>query len=106
MNDLAAWLWTLLARGTPNRAYNVGSEEGYTIAETARLTAATLRPDENGGSSLPIQIDGTPRSGAALNSYVPATDRAHQELGLRAQVPLAEALRRTAAWYGYAIPGC
>jgi len=93
MSDLAVWLWTMLARGAAGRAYNVGSDEGYSIAEAARLTAATLQP------ALPIQIDGTPLAGAPLNSYVPDIDRARQELGLRVTVPLDEALRRTAAWY-------
>lgn len=103
MSDLAVWLWTLLVQGQAGRAYNVGSDEAYTIAEAARLTAATLRPDGNGGSTVPIQIDGTPNPAAPLNSYVPAIDRARDELGLRVTVPLAEALRRTAAWQGYDV---
>ena len=99
MSDLAAWLWTLLIRGARNRACNVGSDEGFTIGEAARLTADTLRPDGEGGSSLPIQIDGTPNPAAPLNSYVPAVERVREELGLRVTVPLAEALRRTAEWH-------
>ena len=100
MSDLAAWLWTLLVKGTPNRAYNVGSDEAYTIAEAARLTANTLRPDGHGGSTLPIQVAGVPNPATPWNSYVPAIDRAREELGLRVSVPLTEALRRTAAWHG------
>ena len=99
MSDLAAWLWTLLALGQPNRAYNVGSDEGHTIAEAASLTARTLRPDGQGGSTLAVQIDGTPNSAAPVNSYVPDIARARGELGLTVTVPLAEALRRTAAWH-------
>ena len=101
MSDLAAWLWTLLAKGTPNRAYNVGSDEGYTIAEAAYLTASTLRSRGSGDSTLAIQIDGVPNPSAQLNSYVPAIDRAQDEFGLRVTVPLAEALQRTAAWHGF-----
>ena len=93
MADLAVWLWTMLAHGHPNRAYNVGSEEGYTIAEAARLTAATLNP------TLPIQIDGTPDLSAPLNSYVPHVRLAHDELGLAVRIFLADALTRTAAWH-------
>ena len=93
MSDLAAWLWTMLARGEAGRAYNVGSDEGYSIAEAARLTAATLAP------GVPIQIAGTPVAGAPLNSYVPSIERARTELGLNVTVTLADALRRTAAWY-------
>lgn len=99
MSDLAAWLWTLLANGVPDCAYNVGSDEGFTIAEAAHLTAKTLRPDAAGGSSLRIQIDGVPSASAPLNSYVPDVDRVRAELGLQVTVPLAEALRRTAAWH-------
>jgi len=98
MSDLAIWLWTMLVRGQANRAYNVGSNEGHTIAEAAHLTAATLHP------GLPIQIDGTPNPAATLNSYVPSIDRAHLELGLSVTIPLDEALRRTAAWHGYTAP--
>jgi nucleoside-diphosphate-sugar epimerase len=93
MADLAVWLWTLLALGLAGRGYNVGSDEGMSIAEAARVTAETLRP------GLAIQIDGTPVAGAALNSYVPDVSRARGELGLEVSVPLAEALRRTAEWY-------
>ena len=100
--DLSIWLLHLLLRGTLNRAYNVGSEDAYSIADAARLTARTLRPSSgDAGSSLAVQIDGTPTPGAPMNSYVPSTARARDELGLRELVPLAEALRRTAAWHGF-----
>ena len=93
MSDLAAWLWTLLVHGESERAYNVGSDEGYTIAEAALLTAAMLAPE------LVVEIARTASAGAALNSYVPSVERAKGELGLRVKVPLDEALQRTAAWY-------
>ena len=99
MADLAVALWTLLMRAPANRAYNVGSEVAYSIAEAARLTAATLRP------GLAIQIDGTPDPLAPLNSYVPSTARAREELGIRQTTSLEEGLRRTAAWYGYRVEG-
>ena len=96
MADLAVWMWTLLLRGERNRAYNVGSETAFSIADAARLTAQTLRP------GLAIEIAGTARAGAPMNSYVPSTERARSELGLRQTVDLPEALRRTAMWNGYA----
>ena len=92
MADLSIWMWTLLLRGERNRAYNVGSETAFSIADAARLTAETLRP----GS--PVEIVGVPEDRAPMNSYVPSTDRARSELGLRQTIDLPEALRRTAAW--------
>jgi nucleoside-diphosphate-sugar epimerase len=93
MSDLATWLWTMLVRGENGRAYNVGSDEGYTIAEAARVTAETLRPE------LPIEIAGAPVADAPINSYVPSVERAKSELGLEIHVPLILGLRKTAAWY-------
>jgi len=95
MADLAIWMWTLLVRGEANRAYNVGSDQGMSIADAARLTAFTLRPE------LEVRIEGTVDLNHPLNSYVPAVDRARRELGLEVRVPLDEALRRTAAWHGF-----
>ena len=95
--DLAIWLWHLLARAPANRAYNVGSPEGLTVAELARLTARTLRP----GAGLPVKVLGTAEASAPLNSYVPDVARATEELGLRVAVSLEEAIRRTAAWHGF-----
>ena len=80
MADLATWLWTLLLRGAPGRAYNVGSDEAYSIAEAARTVANTLRPDGKSGTTLTIQIDGTAKADAPLNSYVPSVERVGEEL--------------------------
>ncbi len=99
MSDLAAWLWTLLVHGEPNRAYNVGSDEGYTIAAAADLTVSTMHRLNGEAPALAIQIDGRAIPGAALNSYVPDITRARRECGLKVNVSLPEALRRTAVWY-------
>jgi dTDP-glucose 4,6-dehydratase len=95
--DLMIWLWTMLLRAPAGRAYNVGSEESLSVAELAAATAATLRP------GLEIQIAQKAISGADVAQYVPSTQRAQQELGLRTLVPLDEAIRRTAAWHGYKL---
>jgi nucleoside-diphosphate-sugar epimerase len=90
--DLAIWLWTLLFAGAPGRAYNVGSPAGLSIAEAARAVAAAS------GEALPVKISAAPAAGAPLNRYVPAVERAGTELGLRAWIPLDEAIRKTLAW--------
>ena len=97
MADLAAWMWTLLVRGERDRAYNVGAETPYSIADVASVTAETLRP------GLTVKIAQRPAAGALMNSYVPSTARARSELGLRETVDLEEALRRTAAWHHYRV---
>lgn len=90
-SDLLVWLWTILLRGTPARAYNVGSEYPITISELAQRVAA--------------QCDGTVRRGAspvpgsAAGWYVPCTTRARTELGLTETVSVDEAIARTVRWW-------
>jgi nucleoside-diphosphate-sugar epimerase len=90
--DLAIWLWTILFRGTPLRAYNVGSPRAVTIAETARAVAGVF------GGKPAIEIAQKPVPGIALQRYVPDVSRAEKELGLREWVDLEEGIRRTAEW--------
>ena len=89
--DLAAWLWTILARGEPCRPYNVGSEAAMSIAETARAVAAVS------GLNCAIEVAGRPAV-AAAHRYVPSTARAQGELGLRQLTRLEEGIRRTLEW--------
>jgi dTDP-glucose 4,6-dehydratase len=92
-SDLMVWLWTILFKGQSRRAYNVGSEEALSIAALAREVAVALPPE----ASVTIAATRTP--GVPVHRYVPSTARAHEELGLRAEVPLHEAIRRTHAWF-------
>jgi dTDP-glucose 4,6-dehydratase len=103
MADLAVWLWTLLARGQGIRAYNVGSDQDYSVAEAARLVAKTLRPYGLEGTTLPVHVHGATDLRTPVNHYVPSIERAQQEFGLKVRVPLADAIRRTARWYGFPI---
>jgi nucleoside-diphosphate-sugar epimerase len=92
-SDLMVWLWTILLRGESRRAYNVGSEEALNIAGLAREVAATLAPE------VDVNIVSPATPGMAAHRYVPSTARARDELGLRAEVPLREAIRRTHDWF-------
>jgi dTDP-glucose 4,6-dehydratase len=92
-SDLAAWLWVLLVNGKSGRAYNVGSEEIVSIAELAQRTAACFQP------SPVVEIACKALPGAQPSRYVPSTQRAREELGLRQTVGLNDALRRTIAWH-------
>ncbi len=92
-SDLMVWLWTILFTGESGRAYNVGSEEALNIADLAREVAAALPPEVN------VAIAGKATPGVPAHRYVPSTARAREELGLSAEVPLREAIRRTHAWF-------
>jgi dTDP-glucose 4,6-dehydratase len=92
-SDLAVWLWTILFKGQSRRAYNVGSEEALNIATLAREVAAALPP------AVDVDIASTPTPVGSVHRYVPCTARAREELGLRADVPLREAICRTHAWF-------
>lgn len=91
--DLAVWLWTLLFRAPSMRAFNVGSEDAINIRDLAKTVVKSL------DATVRVSIAKQPAEGAAIQQYVPSTQRARQELHLKAQIDLAEAIRRTAAWY-------
>jgi dTDP-glucose 4,6-dehydratase len=86
--DLAVWLWTLLLEGQNARPYNVGSPDGISIGDLARLVVAQTRP------GTPIVLKG----GAGAGVYVPSVERALSELSLRPMVSLEEGIRRMYAW--------
>jgi dTDP-glucose 4,6-dehydratase len=91
--DLAVWLWTILLRVQPVRAYNVGSEAGLPISEVARRVGGVFEP------RIAVQIAKAPPPGQPPERYVPATVRARSELGLGEMISLEEAVRRTIRWH-------
>lgn len=92
-SDLAVWLWTILFRGLAARPYNVGSPEAVSIAELAGMVKDVF------AQTSPMKIMQAAGSGGPSSRYVPAISRAQTELGLEVRVPLAEAIRKTAAWH-------
>jgi dTDP-glucose 4,6-dehydratase len=91
--DLARWLWTILLRGQSARPYNVGSTDALSIHDLAHLVARTVSP------GVKVDVAQVRVAGAVAERYVPSVTRAEIELGLRGTVPLAEGVRRTAAWH-------
>ena len=88
--DLAVWLLTILARGKPQRTYNVGSPHAVTLIEAATRVRDLLAPDKR---VIILNADApSPRK-----LYVPDTRRAESELGLRAWTTLDHALQKTVA---------
>jgi dTDP-glucose 4,6-dehydratase len=96
--DLAAWLLRLLIEGQPGTAYNVGSDRAVSIAELASIVSAAV-PGANG-----FQIRGQAQDGAFRSRYVPAIDRARNELELDVWTPLSEAIAKTARWAQRSTP--
>ena len=92
--DLAVWLWKMLLAGKPGATYNVGSEEGVSIAELASRVAAVL-------GAPGVAILGQEDKGWNPGRYVPATSRIRNDLGVVPTVGLDEAIRRTALWNGW-----
>ena len=92
--DLTVWLWAILLRAKPNSVYNVGSEEGISIAQLAERVATLLG---HGG----FEVLGKPDTGWNPGRYVPSTAKIRNELGLVPTVGLDEAIRRTAIWNGW-----
>jgi nucleoside-diphosphate-sugar epimerase len=91
--DLARWLWTILLRGAPGEAYNVGSEQTIGIAALARLIAVAW---DNG--TVPVRVKETPVAGRLPERYVPSTRKAREALGLEPTISLNDAILRTLAW--------
>jgi dTDP-glucose 4,6-dehydratase len=90
--DLAVWLWTILARATPLRPYNVGSDQAISMAALAKEVASVLSP------GLPVLHS---QAVAPRSRYIPSISRAGEELNLRQTISLRDAIRKTAEWHGW-----
>lgn len=93
--DLARWLWTMLLRAPAAEAFNVGSPQSVSIKELAVTVQNAL------GSTAGIKIDGQAMEGAPVQQYVPCVQKAETCLGLRCEVSLEDAIRKTARYYGW-----
>ena len=95
--DLAIWLWTILLKGKPGEAYNVGSEKEISLKELAKKIAEIYT--ELTGKKVDIIIKKQPEPGKIPERYVPSTEKAKKELGLKETVSLEEAIKRTLKFY-------
>lgn len=92
-SDLTVWLWTILARGAPGEAYNVGSEDPVSILELAKTIAS------HSEEPLPVIVEKPALGGGPPERYVPSTAKARGQLGVGASVSLNEGIRRTLKWH-------
>ena len=91
--DLAIWLWTILIKGESCRSYNVGSEDAMTITEVAHTVASVFDPP------CEVQIAKQAVPSKPAERYVPSTQRARTDLGLKTYVGPEEVARRTVSWH-------
>lgn len=91
--DLVIWLWHILCFAESCVPYNVGSDEGLSIAELANRVAENFSPCSE------VRIAKSALPNVLPERYVPAVMRAKKELGLENYIDLQEALRRTINWY-------
>ncbi|PJD93193.1 MAG: epimerase [Legionella sp.] len=90
--DLMIWLWRILCDGQSGRAYNVGSEEAIQLGDLATQIAQYAQP------VVPVTIAKTPDHTVLPSRYVPSTQRAQQELGLKQWISLDDSIQRTLEW--------
>jgi len=91
--DLTVWLWVVFLRGVSGRPYNVGSDHAVSIVELARLVASTV------DASINIEVRKKMLEDKFPDQYIPDTERARKELGLRKKISLEEGIRRTVDFY-------
>lgn len=91
--DMAAWLWAVLIRGQPGRAYNIGSEESLSIHSLAERIFGILECTQG---VVALQ---TAQPGLAAVHFVPDTTRVRHELHLPEAMVLEEAIERTIRWH-------
>lgn len=86
--DMAAWILTVLLRGKPTRAYNVGSAAPITMRSLADLVAS-LDP------GVAVEVLGRSTPGQVVDRYVPEISRAIDELGVAEWTGLEISIRST-----------
>lgn len=92
--DLVACLLTLLVKGGTGEAYNVGSEQGISIAQLAKKVSELL-------GNTGYEILGLTDSGWNPGRYVPSSKKIANEFGLIQSVSIDEAILRTAWSNGF-----
>lgn len=77
--------------GMDARSFNIGTGRGTSVIEMAKILQSAA------GSNVPVKF-APRRAGEVQNSYLTAA-KAHELLGWKPEVTLAEGLKRTYAWY-------
>jgi dTDP-glucose 4,6-dehydratase len=90
--DIVGWLLTIMARGRPGEAYNVGSDWKVSVRDLAECVRDTVAPRAR------VVVETQPAPKRPGDIYVPDVTRARQELGLSVRRELPDAVAATALW--------
>ena len=93
ISDLCIWLWTILFRGRHLNAYNVGSNEKYSIMEIANIIATSKNP------KVEIKIINAHKQSIAGDHLVPDISLVKKHLNLEPQINFSNALNKTMSWF-------
>jgi dTDP-glucose 4,6-dehydratase len=93
-SDLTVWLFKMLTDNRQLPPLNVGSDESISVGELAKKVSSLVGSGE-------YEIMAKPDMGWNPGIYVPNTDQAYKELGVKRTVSLDEAIIRTAMWNGW-----
>jgi len=86
-SDLARWLFALLQLGEAGNAYNVGSDEAYSISDVANMVKTILAPEKRVAIHNNQLSDNVQRS-----RYVPNIAKARNQMRLDIRVSLKQAI--------------
>lgn len=90
--DLMCWLWTILLNGKADEDYNVGSEDAISISELATTVSECCPP------AVKCEVLGKPDFNIPAPRYIPNTEKARKELGLKQSYSLTDSIKRTIQW--------
>ncbi len=96
-SDMAFWLLSILVRGTVGLSYNVGSPSGVTLRQLAEKIANhfPLRPK--------IVSRGSEETNSNHSKFVPDITLAQKTLGLKLNVDIETAIKRSIVWNRYLL---
>lgn len=91
-SDLMIWLWTMLIKSKNRSVYNVGSKRDISIFDLAKIVAKQF------DYKMDIKIMTKQNNNLPALRYVPDNSQIINELGVKENIFLEEAIRRTIKW--------
>ena len=91
--DMIIWLLTILIKGQSCQPYNLGSDEGISIADLAQKISTVAQ------SPSKISIASSPLNDGKAQRYIPNISKAQSELNLGIYTDLDTAIRKTLTWH-------